>query len=372
MGPASLLETWSGVPFFLLRELKSRGIIVREVNLEPHRYIKWIYNRIIMPFVSLFVKGGELSIYRSLFFRIYQFLVLRCRIKTYKSADVVLGITSFNIAIPKCSQTTVLFSDWPFSYSLLKQKVQVGRYQNYYLSLEDKCMRNADLLVSLFPTCANYINARLKLKDKAIYLGVNVVNSLMSPPSPSVVIKKSQQLRLVFIGRYHYISGAISLLKAYSELRKLLHDCELDIIGLQLNDFPKEVAEIADENVRFWGYLDKGIQEQCDIYYDILNKASLYVNTTPGWVGYTSMIEAMCFYTPVIVYPCVEFIDEFGENISFGTYADSSNNLANVILNTWKNSNYAQMANNAHFRVADYTWQTFTDRLIGAISHLHK
>ena len=36
MGPASLLETWSGVPYFLLRELKNRGIIVREIDLEPH------------------------------------------------------------------------------------------------------------------------------------------------------------------------------------------------------------------------------------------------------------------------------------------------------------------------------------------------
>lgn len=262
----------------------------------------------------------------------------------------------------------MLFSDWPFSYNLEKKwGSNIGLYQKYWSNHEDNCMRNADLLISLFPTCVNYINNRLNT-NKAIYLGVNVVNNLIDPPSPEIISQKSENCRLVFIGRHHYISGAISLLKAYNELFKTKSFLELDIIGLQSKDFPITLINEIEGKVRFHGYLDKGHNEDCKIYYNILNNASLYVNTTPGWVGYTSMIEAMYFYTPVIVYPCKEFIDEFGKEINFGTYADESENLAKIIETTYCSKQYIQMAKNAHERVSNYTWQHFVDLLLKNIT----
>ena len=368
MGPASEPGTWSGVPFFLIHELKKRNIIIHEIDLEPHRYIKWIYNRIILPVISLFVTKGELSIYRSFFFRIYQRCVLARKIKQYNSAELIIGVSAFNIVIPKTQKTIVLFSDWPYSYTLEKKYGNnIGLYQKYWNKHEDNCMRKADLLISLFPTCVNYINNRLKI-NKAIYLGVNVINNLINPLFSEIIFQKSQKCRLVFIGRHHYISGAISLLKAYNELVKTMTFLELDIVGLQSKDFPPTLINELKGNVRFHGYLDKGNDEDCRIYYNILNNASLYVNTTPGWVGYTSMIEAMYFYTPVIVYPCKEFIDEFGSQIDFGKYANETDDLAKIIEKVYSNNQYIQMAKNAHERVSNYTWQHFVDLLLSKIS----
>lgn len=365
MGPAGMPETWSGVPYFLLSELRRRGIIVYEVDLEPHHYIKWLYNKVIMPLVSLFVTKGELSIYRSLFFRIYQYVVLQNKLRKYDSADLVLGVSSFNIAVPKSSKPVVLFSDWPFSYDLLRKKIEVGFYQNCCLKEEDRCMKNADILISLFPTCAKYINQRLGL-EKARYLGVNVVNNMGPQPTSELILNKCNKCRIVFIGRHHYLPGAILLLNAYCELLGSIPDIELDVIGLRSSDFPVGILDKLNENVRFWGYLDKGIPEQRKIYYDILSNASLYVNTTAGWVGYTSMIEAMFFYTPVLVYPCVEFLDEFGDSVDFGVYADTDSPLllAKYIKDIWTDENYCQMAKSAHCRVENYTWPQFVDRLI--------
>ena len=367
MGPASEPGTWSGVPFFLIRELKKRNIIIHEIDLEPHRYIKWIYNRIILPFISFFVTKGELSIYRSIFFCIYQQCVLVRKIKQYDSAELILGVSAFNIAIPKTQKTTVLFGDWPYSYALEKKYGNnIGIYQKYWSKHEDNCMRNADLLISLFPTCVNYINKRLR-DNKAIYLGVNVVNNLINSPSPEIISQKTQKCRLVFIGRHHYMSGAISLLKAYNELIETMPYIELDIIGLQSMDFPPTLINDMKGNVRFHGYLDKGNVLDCRTYYNILKNASLYVNTTPGWVGYTSMIEAMYFYTPIIVYPCKEFIDEFGCQIDFGKYANETDNLATLIEKIYTGKEYIQMAQNAHERVSNYTWQHFVDLLLDNI-----
>lgn len=160
--------------------------------------------------------------------------------------------------------------------------------------------------------------------------------------------------------------GHVCILNAYIELLGSIPDTELDMIGLYSSDFPIEILDKLNKNVRFWGYLDKGNLEHRRIYYDILSNASIYVNTSAGWVGYTSMIEAMAFYTPVIVYPCVEFIDEFGSCIDFGLYSDTDSPilLAKHIREIWSSDNYCQMAQNAHNRVEDYTWPNFVDRLL--------
>ena len=370
-GPASLPETWSGVPFCLMRELRNRGIIVQEVDLEPHRYIKWLYNRIIMPFISIFVKAGELSVYRSVFFRIYQHFLLRKSIRKYNTADVILGISSFNIKIPTTKKPVILFSDWPFSYNFFKNGIDAGLYQRYYIRQEEICMMEADLVISLFPTCARYINDCLRINN-AVYLGVNVVNNMSAPPDSDILYRKMRKPRLLFIGRHHYIEGARKLLDAYNELVGKMPDLELDIIGLQQSDFPESLTKSIRGEVRFWGYLDKGNKEQCRNYYDIINNASLYVNTTPGWVGYTSMIEAMYFYTPVIVYPCREFLDEFGEQINFGAYVDTPKKLSEVIQASLIHNNWKSMAKNAHKRVSEYTWPHFIDKLLESIRNLHK
>jgi len=94
-----------------------------------------------MPLVSLFVTNGELSIYRSLFFRVYQYVILKNKLRKYHSADLVLGVSSFNIAVPKTSKPVVLFSDWPFSYVLIRKNLTVGYYQNCCLKHEDRCMK---------------------------------------------------------------------------------------------------------------------------------------------------------------------------------------------------------------------------------------
>lgn len=366
IGSPALLETWSGVPYFLLKELTRRQIKVNIIDLEPARIIKIIYNKIILPIISVFIKNGELSIYRSLFFRIYQKAIYKKELYKHKTADAIIGL-SYNLMIPKISKRVILLSDWPFSYDLQKKGITPGIYQKFYICREKECMMNASQVISLFPTCANYINDFLGEK-KAIALGVNVVNNLFSDPNKGVVSRKSDNKRIVFIGRKHYIQGARSLIASFKVLKKLIPTLQLDLVGLVESDFPKSFLEDVSD-LKFWGYLDKGNKEQCKIYYEILNNASLYVNTTYGWVGYTSMIEAMYYYTPVVVYPCKEFIDEFGDEINFGVYCNNDDSLVDIIHTLLSDSDkYEQLCVSAHNRVAHYTWANFTDELLSIIS----
>ena len=66
---------------------------------------------------------------------------------------------------------------------------------------------NADMLISLFPTCVKYINQRL-CDDKARYLGINVVNNMGPCPTSELILNKYKKCKIVFIGRHHYLAGA--------------------------------------------------------------------------------------------------------------------------------------------------------------------
>ena len=368
IGNPYLLETWSGVPYFLTKELRNRDIIVNVIDLEPNRYIKILYNVIILPLTSLFVKNGELSIYRSIFFRIYQKITFKRKLKKYNNADAIIGL-SYNLMIPSNGKPIVLLSDWPFSYTLEKKGITPGFYQRTHIKWDINCLKNATHIISIFPTCSQYINKIIE-ENKAISLGVNVINNKSAEPDERIIENKSKHKRIVFIGRLHYLEGLLILLQSYKELKEIHPELCIDIIGMNKSDIEGQNIEL-HEGVNFWGYLDKGNNEECEKYYNILNNASLYVNTTPGWVGYTSMIEAMYFYTPVIVYPCKEFIDEFGVNINFGRYCDNRKDLANIITNIYVDNNeFRKLCINAHNRVSEYTWENYVNRLLNTIEYI--
>lgn len=367
IGNPMYLETWSGVPYFLLKELQSKGYNVNVIDLEPNRYIKIIYNIIVLPIISLFIKRGELSIYRSIFFLIYQHYVLKKKLYYFKNVDIIIGL-SYNIMPPKASIPVLLFSDWPFLYKLKREGVELNWYHKFYTNREIKCMRNASRVISLFPTCANYINKVLG-EEKAISLGINVVNNFSSEPRELLVSQKVKTRRIVFIGRSHYLQGAIALILSYVELKNIFPEIVIDIIGITKDDILQCGIKLnAVDNINFWGYLDKGDIEQCKIYYNILRNASLYVNTSNGWVGYTSMVEAMYYYTPVVVSPVPEFLEEFGEDIDFGVYCHSSEELVGIIKTIFSNEEkFDKLCKNAHKRVSEYTWSNFIDRLLDCV-----
>lgn len=366
IGSPYKVETWSGVPFFFIKELERKQIKVNVIDLEPNRCIKIIYNKIILPIMSLFVKPEGLSIYHSVFFRLYQKYLYKVKLPKYKNADAFIGM-AYNLMIPNQTNPVILFSDWPFSYDLRRKKAKIGIYQKQQIIWENRCMLNASSVISLFPTCAEYINNILG-KKKASSLGINVINNYSSEPDISLMSKKQNNKKIVFIGRKHYIQGAVALLSSYEELKSFFPDLHIDIIGMTRQDMSGFLKSTYEKDITFWGYLNKGNVEQCKTYYEILSSASLYVNTTPGWVGYTSMIEAMYFYTPVVVYPCAEFIDEFGNNINFGNYCQDENLLVESIISILADVNkFNQFSINAHNRVTEYTWHNFTDRLLAHI-----
>lgn len=87
--------------------------------------------------------------------------------------------------------------------------------------------------------------------------------------------------------------------------------------------------------------------------------------------GYSSTVEAMYFYTPVIVSPYDDFVNEFGKDIDFGIYNEKydSSVLAKNIEAIFNSGDYENMCLNAHERVKDYTWDNYVDKILKLLNN---
>jgi glycosyltransferase involved in cell wall biosynthesis len=166
---------------------------------------------------------------------------------------------------------------------------------------------------------------------------------------------------LLFVGSRKYLAGAKCLVSAFDLLIKEYPNLSLDIIGMSDSDFGN-----LPNGVNCHGYLDKGKDNERGLYYSLLHNAAVFVNTTPKWCAFSAAVEAMYFYTPVIVTPIDELVETFGTNIGFGSYcADNSVELlcANIrdILN---HPSYKTLCINAHEAVKQFTWSAYIDKML--------
>ena len=96
----------------------------------------------------------------------------------------------------------------------------------------------------------------------------------------------------------------------------------------------------------------------------------MIVNPTPKWAAYSSIIEAMYFYTPVVVSPFDDFVQEFGQKISFGRYNEvfTAEGIADSIRQILAADNYTDICTCAHETVKDYTWERYVDKVLDKIT----
>ena len=143
-------------------------------------------------------------------------------------------------------------------------------------------------------------------------------------------------------------------------------DAELHIIGMNNGDFQN-----IPDSVYCYGYLRKDDPAECRRYYELLISATLFVNPTKEWAGYSSTIEAMYFYTPVVISPYQEFVREFGEKISFGCYNQTfskeclCSNMEKIL--TTDKLLYGSMCLAANNMVRYYTWDEYMKRLMNLL-----
>ena len=360
-GDSSQMSTWSNVPYFFTETLIKKGIIVNRADIGASPLLCRIYNKFFDPIVKLLYKNTSFCYTRSLL----HFRNTRSRIKKivrkYNQSDAYIFLTLSVSSVGMTRKPTVMFGDWTYDYYIRRFLNRTPDFFERLCIKRDKYqIEKADLVLPLFPGIAEYMKSSYS-NPEIRYLG-NVVNSQLSASENEILERKKNSFDLLLIGRKNaYYEGAEQLIKAVDLLKNdSCSDIKIHIIGMKNTDF-----ETLPEYVTCYGYLDKGDDKQRDLYYSLMQNARFLVNTTPKWGAFSSMIEAMYFYNPIITTPYSEFTETFGKDIRFGYFSEnqSPNELAELIKRGLNADNYLEMCINSHKAVEDFTWKAYIDKV---------
>ncbi len=133
----------------------------------------------------------------------------------------------------------------------------------------------------------------LQLARTERYAGAHVMieGAALLPPNPSELVKQSDAIKLLFIGRFAKQKGLDLLLEALARVRETRKDIVLEIAGGQA----EELGAAAPDGVTFLGWLDHaGVAERC---------AAADALVVPSrWEGFGMVVvEAMAQSTPALV-----------------------------------------------------------------------
>lgn len=364
-GDSNELATWSNVPYFLSTTLEKKGYNVIRVDFSVWNLLKKIWNHTVSPLLDIFYPTHAYQFERTWLYNWFAERKIGNVVKKARNIDLII-IMNFSFYNKWNNVPTITFSDWSYDYYIrIRCQRKPYFFEKNYIERRSEAFKRNFLIVSLFKQCADYIKNRIPTANVK-FLGNNVVNMIQRPPSnyKSVINQKRESYSLLFIGMKKYLSGAQLLVDTFDEIKKVFPNAELHIVGLTKAD----LKNLTDD-IYCYGYLHKDNSKEADVYYGLMQKASVFVNPTEKWAGYSSTIEAMYYYTPVVVSPYEEFVGEFGKQINFGVYNKvfSKESLATSILSIFNADNYDELCLNAHNRVKDYTWDNYVERLLADV-----
>ena len=363
IGDSRELSTWSNVPYILSKSLEDKNIKINRVNIEENRILSLLYKYSIFAFLKLFYKNSDHTYFRSGINNYITNLKIKNVVKKYNNADVLLFLTYSFSAKKYTNKKIALFSDWSYLYKIdIFFKRKAFWFEKKALKREEENINTADTLISLFPRSKEFNKSNYTVKDLN-YLG-NVINCNFWHNKAEIIAKKTNSNKLLFIGTRKYKKGALDLIQAFKELSvRKDNKLELHIIGLD-----QQELNISLPNLFYFGYLNKSIQQENELYYKLLSEAKVIINTNVNWGAFSAMTEAMYFYTPVITTPYAEFTETYGTEINFGYYVNdnSASELISAIEKITTNSNEVQLAfmNNAYEKVKDFSWSNYSDKLL--------
>lgn len=368
-GDSSCVSTWSNVPFLLTETLLKKGIHVNRVNIGVNRYLAIIYNKFIIKILSFFFPLHNYTYERTTLNYWLANRKIKKAVNDYPQSECNLFLTYGHVAIGS-QNPSVLLCDWSFEVLIRDRFLRNPyKFEQKYIDRENTAIKHADLVISLFPKSAEWMRHRLS-NTSICYLGGNVVNTVYKlKDTPSVIIKQKYTCKkLLFIGDKKYLKGAKVLLTAYKTLKQEIPELELCFIGLTESDLGP-----LPEGIKALGYLRKEIFAEQELYYQTVLEARLLINPTQHWAGYSSTIEAMYYYTPILIFPYTDFVEEFGQNIIFGQYTigsldDVVEKIRSCLL--WEESDYTFRCKVAHEKVANYTWDAYVEKLLKKIESL--
>ncbi len=368
IGDSRKYSTWSNVPYFFTESLIAKGVKVNRVNLKPFVLAEVLFNNLIKPALKKINKDTTYEYFRTGINFFHQKQRIKNGVKKYGKSDAHIFMTfSFSWKHNSKEKVFLQFGDWSYDYYLnCFHKAAPDVFEKASIDREIKQIKDVDGVFCLFPGPCEYIKQHHREND-IYYLG-NVINCCCEPIKSEIEEYKRESKILLFIGNYKYKQGALSLINACKNRMIKRYGLSVHIIGMSTSELGKDI-----ENVVCHGYLNKDIPYERERYYALLKKARIVVNTNPIWAGFSSIVEAMYFYTPVIVYPFDEFKKTFGGDIPFGVYCNNSeDDIRRAILQIMNSNNYEQLCEQAFDAVKEFGWDSYCTKFLKKASKILK
>jgi glycosyltransferase involved in cell wall biosynthesis len=369
-GDANKASTWSNVPFFFSTNLEKMGYEIIRVDINPSPKLNNFWNRYIYRYINILYPNSQYPYLRTYINHFLTYRKIKKSIRNHSSAYFCI-FTNFDFYNKFSGTPSLLFGDWTYDI-VIKDRINRNPYffEKWFSIYQKNAIENAKAVVSLFEDCAEKM--KLSYKNKNIcHLGINVVNDLNynKLSNDAILEKKRVSNSIIFIGGIKYLEGAKKLVESYKILKNNFKELTLHLVGITQQDLGEEF-----EGVFCYGYLNKDNSADNKTYYDLLQDAKVIVNPTDVWAGYSSIVEAMYYYTPIIIPRYESFARDFGENIDFGYYLKdtNTNTLVQTIDALLTNKDYLQLCVNANFLVKDYTWESFTKKIASLMEKVDK
>jgi hypothetical protein len=369
-GDSEEISTWSNVPYFFTKTLMKKGVKINRVNIYADEFKPSLSKTIVDKYLSkilnrIYKRNNTYSHFRSPFHFNKTRNLIKKSVEKYPNSDVFLFLTFSFSAVGFTEKKVVQFGDWTYDYYL---KYFANRKPNWFekqsVNRENTMINGSDLSIALFPAVAEYMKPKYSTPIK--YLG-NVINAIYEPNKIELLELKKKSKKFLFIGSKKYILAARELISAFEKTQNKHQDAELHFIGLKEEDF-----ENLPENVFCHGYLNKSDDAECKIYYDLVKNARAFVNTSQKWGSFSSSLEMMYFYTPLIIAPYQEFIETFGEDYEGGYFCKENDHLAEKLNRILQDQNYLTMCDIAHEAVKKFTWDSYVDGFLAVTEQIEK
>lgn len=360
-GDSNNASSWSNIPYLFSQNLENKGFELERLDIFPIQKWNTLWFKYIFRYLSIVYPNQQYSYIRTYLNRVLTFNKIKKVIKKNSDAYfcVFLNFEYYN----KFNQIpSLLLGDWTYDIVIL-DKLQRKPYffETWFLKYQKEAIENAEVVVSLFKDSKDKISQRYN--KEVNYLGMNVINDLNNFPisNEEALEKKANSKEILFIGTAKYIEGAKKLAQAFIVLKKQYPDLILNFIG-----FSESELDIKFTDINCFGYLRKEVKEENEIYYKLLTNAKVIVNPSDFWAGYSSTIEAMFYFTPVIVPKYSAFVDDFGEDIDFGYYLSDTQvkSIEIAIDNLFRDKHYLDLCIKANEKVKNFTWNNFVDKII--------
>jgi D-inositol-3-phosphate glycosyltransferase len=255
------------------------------------------------------------------------------------------------------STPVVLYCDRTYEHYLEEcARVPTSRDRTF-IAVERENLERADLVLAMSELCRDFISSRYKTRRLAyLRAGINVESSDVDPRS--LVARKERHTEILFIGRGAHKRGVDILIRAFM----LFNEGQggrfvLRIVGIRPDELSPELRA-ARSDIRFYGYLDRNVRADRDLYNALIQSARLFVfPTRPGPVAGV-LREAKLNCTPVII-SRVPGVDERVTHDHDGVLVDNlepedfARAMETLVADVPR---WRRLAFNAHASVEESTW----------------